>query len=1096
MTRFPSRLAATPLTTSLAVALVLSIAHAAETASNQDDAGFVPIFNGETLEGWEGNPDLWSVEDGAITGRTSNDDPLEYNQFLIWKGGKVRDFELRATFRLVGDNNSGIQYRSRVLPDAGEHVVAGYQADIHPNPDYLGMLYEERGRGILAQNGERVVIEPNGDKRLTGRIEDVPTDLDLEDWNELAIVARGPRLIHRINGVTVADITDNQESARSLEGVLALQVHRGPAMTVQFKDLQLKDLSNDQSESARRSQAAAKAQAETKDERDDETPAILADRVEAPEGFQVERLYDVPSEEQGSWVAMTVAPEGRLIVSDQYGKLFWVTPPAVGEAGEIRVEPIDVEIGEAQGLLWAFDSLYVMVNTGGTFQSGFYRVTDSDDDGALDHVEQLRALQGRGEHGPHAIIPSPDGETLHVICGNATDLTAYSSTVVPPVWGEDHLLPTMPDGNGFMAGRLAPGGCVYKVDPDGRDWELVSIGYRNPYDIAFNRDGELFTYDADMEWDVNTPWYRPTRVCHVTSGSDFGWRNGAGKWPPYYLDSLPAAVDIGPGSPTGIVFGYGARFPARYQNALYICDWSYGKLYAVHLEPDGASYTGTFEEFLSGTPLPLTDIVIHPGDGAMYFTTGGRRTSSALYRVTYVGNEPTDPVETQPAEQANERSSPQALRALRQDLESLHGGAHPEAVDRVWPHLNHKDHFIHYAARVALEFQDPDTWTERALAEEEPLAALNALLALVRVSAPDPKHREPGDPPIDEALKSRIRAALDRLPFEELPVNRRLDYLRVQEVFFNRMGPPDAETRRRLIERFDPHYPAGVVELNAQLCRLLVYLEAPSAAEKTVALLEAAPTQEEQIDYARALRLLKTGWTPELRERYFRWFLKAASYKGGSSFTGFVNQIKQDAIKTLSEDERLALRPILEAEPVNQQQPVGSIDRPFVKDWTIEDLAPKLGEGLADGRDYDRGRQLFAETTCFSCHRFAGEGGAVGPDLTGVAGRFTPEDLLESLIEPSKTISDQYEATMFALEDGRVVTGRIVNLNGDRLMVMPNMLDPNGLIQIERGAIEEMQPSPVSMMPEDLLNTLTEEEVLDLMAYLLSRGNREAPMFE
>ena len=128
------------------------------------------------------------------------------------------------------------------------------------------------------------------------------------------------------------------------------------------------------------------------------------------------------------------------------------------------------------------------------------------------------------------------------------------------------------------------------MTPDGKTWELFSVGFRNQYDAAYNRDGDLFTYDADMEWDFNTPWYRPTRVCLVTSGSEFGWRNGAGKYPPYYPDSLPPVVDIGPGSPTGVCFGYGAKFPPKYQDAFFICDWSYGKLYAVHLTPDGSAY--------------------------------------------------------------------------------------------------------------------------------------------------------------------------------------------------------------------------------------------------------------------------------------------------------------------------------------------------------------------------------------------------------------------------------------------------------------------------------------------------------------------------
>ena len=140
--------------------------------------------------------------------------------------------------------------------------------------------------------------------------------------------------------------------------------------------------------------------------------------------------------------------------------------------------------------------------------------------------------------------------------------------------------------------------------------------------------------------------------------SEFGWRNGAGKWPAYYPDSLPAVVDIGPGSPTGVCFGYGAKFPAKYQDAFFICDWSYGKLYAVHLTPEGAAYTGEAEEFVSGTPLPLTDVVIQPEDGAMYFAIGGRNTQSGLYRVTYTGSESTAPAKT------DERFADQ--RAIRQ----------------------------------------------------------------------------------------------------------------------------------------------------------------------------------------------------------------------------------------------------------------------------------------------------------------------------------------------------------------------------------------------------------------------------------------------
>ena len=197
----------------------------------------------------------------------------------------------------------------------------------------------------------------------------------------------------------------------------------------------------------------------------------------------------------------------------------------------------------------------------------------------------------------------------------------------------------------------------------------------------------------------------------------------------------------------------------------------------------------------------------------------------------------------------------------------------------------------------------------------------------------------------------------------------------------------------------------------------------------------------------------------------------------------------------LSEAEKAELKPILEARPAPTAPSAAGPERKFVKKWTLDELVPMVESGLK-GRDYDRGRAMFAAAKCFSCHRFNNEGGGLGPDLSGVAGRFSARDLLESIVVPSKTISDQYQAVTIATTDGRVVTGRIVNLNGDNLMICPDMLDPSHMINVQRDEIEEMKPSPVSMMPEGLLDTLNRDEVLDLIAYLLSRGDRNDPMFK
>jgi len=816
-------------------------------------------------------------------------------------------------------------------------------------------------------------------------------------------------------------------------------------------------------------------------------PTNLA-KLKTLKGFKVELVHTVARDGEGSWVSMTVDPKNRLIVSDQYGKLFRVTPsPVGGDPGATKVEPVNVDIGEAQGLLWAFDSLYVVVNRGAKYDSGLYRVRDTDGDDQLDKVEMLRKLDGGGEHGPHAVLLGPDGKSLYIVAGNATRMPELSASLAPKVWGEDNLIPHMPDGAGFMRDEKAPGGWVCKVDPDGKRWELVSEGYRNPYDMAFNRAGELFTYDSDMEWDMSLPWYRPTRVNHVVSGAEFGYRNGSGKWPTYYLDSLPPVVDIGPGSPTGVAFGYGAKFPAKYQDALFLCDWSYGKLYALHMTPKGATYSAEVEEFLSGTPLPLTDMTVNPADGALYFAVGGRKTTSGLYRVVYTGDGSTSP--------SDGSDAGAGARALRHKLEAFHGHKDAKAVETAWPYLGHADRFIRYAARVAVEWQDVDTWRDKALAERDPAKAVPALLALARVSAQDPVHRSPSDPKPDASLRDKILDALDTLAGGANSVENKLDIARVDEVVLNRFGKPESGEARRLVKQLDGWYPSRSRELNSELARLLVFLEAPDAAAKTVALLSKAPTQQEQIDLAATLRVLRAGWTPALRQEYYSWFPKAAGYHGGNSFPGFMKKIKDDAVAGLPADARSRYASVLDAKPVKQAPTVPAASRPLVKNWTLDGLLPVVEAGLKK-RDYDRGRTLFAEAACFSCHRFNNEGGGAGPDLTGVAGRFSTRDLLESVVVPSKVISDQYAAVMVSTTDGKVVTGRIVNLNGDGININTNMLDPNMQEHVDRRKVEEMKPSPVSMMPEGLLNTLKSDEILDLVAYLMSRGDRNADVFK
>jgi len=803
--------------------------------------------------------------------------------------------------------------------------------------------------------------------------------------------------------------------------------------------------------------------------------AVPAKEMRLLPGFLAERVYTVPKE-QGSWVSLAVDSKGRLITSDQDGRLYRVTPPPLGDPKTpTHVEPLSVNIGAAQGLLWAFDSLYVMVNGRAAQGTGLYRLRDTNGDDQYDEVKKLISLTNAGEHGPHGIVLAPDGQSLLVVGGNFTKVPPLTSSRVPQNWKEDLLLGRQWDASGFARGVLAPGGWVGRTDPDGKNWELLSIGFRNAYDLALNTEGEIFTYDSDMEWDVGTPWYRPTRINHVVSGSDFGWRSGSGKWPAYYADSLPANLDIGPGSPTGVTFGTGAKFPAKYQRALFACDWSYGQLYAIHLAPQGAGYAATAESFASAAPLPLTDIVVRPQDGTLYFTVGGRNTDSALYRISYVGSEPTEAVSPAP-------DAGSALRALRRKLEAFHRPVPADEVQNVldtcWPYLNHEDRFLRHAARIAVEHQPVAAWQPRALAEKQPLASLAASVALARCGGP--------------SVAPELLAALDRLDFATLKEEQQLDLLRAYQLVFTRLGRPDALGREATLKRLDAHYPASTPALNRELSTVLIFLEAPQVVDRTLKLLAAAPTQEEQIWYAFALRQVRSGWPVGGRQQYLNWYRQATAHRGGHSFSGFIENIRQEALASLTVPERSELKDLLK-KPVPAEAPALP-PRPFVKQWTVDELVA-AAEATPNGRHFAQGQAALAAASCLKCHRFRGDGGNVGPDLTAVGRRFSVRDLLESIIIPSKTISDQYQATVFDLKDGRTVVGRVANMYRDTLSIMTDMLDSGTFTDIRRRDIEETRPSSVSMMPGGLLDTFSREEILDLLAYLRSGGEASDPVF-
>jgi len=849
--------------------------------------------------------------------------------------------------------------------------------------------------------------------------------------------------------------------------------------------------------------------------------AVPPPEVSLPAGFVIEHLYSPTAFEQGSWVSMAADDKGRIIASDQYGHLYRIVPDAIGGGSSAKVEKLNIEIGHAQGMLYAFNSLYVVVNSNDGISernSGLYRLFDTNGDDQFDKVETLREFEGSGEHGPHTILLSPDGQSLYLIAGNHTDLPEMDHYLLPKNWKDDRLFPIYKDPRGHAYDRGAPGGWVTQLDPEGKEWTLVSAGYRNPYDMTFNADGDLFVFDADMEWDMGMPWYRPIRLCHATRGSEFGWRTGSGKWSSYYPDNLPPVVNIGQGSPTGVVGGQGLKFPTRYQKGMFLFDWSFGTAYFIELSPEGSSWTGTKEEFMSGTPLPLTDGMVG-ADGAMYFLTGGRRLQSDLYRVYYQGTESTDAPGTTnfTDEQKALREQRMAWEGRLSERENMKANDQGELAQAYRAAFNSPDGFVRYTARVVAESQELiGTLGEKIKTERDPKVRLGYLLASSRVN----------DPGLESEV---INQAFTRYNFEVWPVEFQLELVRAMALSFARKGMPAEPYRTQIVAELLPHFPNQDSRLNRDLCELLVYLKASEVVERTVAqltgkslgqmpvemidvalierseqygptikdMLENMPPVEE-ISLVHHLSFATKGWTPELRRKYFEWYHDAMQMDGGVNYKGFLDQMRLAALDNVPVGERSAMADIVGEIPptvdlANLPQPEGP-----GQNWHTKIVRDAYSKSRKAGevRNFAQGAKMYKAAMCETCHRMKGAGGNAGPDLTQVGTRFRFNEIVQATLTPSDHVSDQYASTVLTLKDGKKMMGRIVRETDAEIILNPSPLTPDKTISVAKSEVSEQSLSAVSPMPGGLLNRLNEDEVLDLMAYLMAGGEEDSEVYE
>ena len=744
-------------------------------------------------------------------------------------------------------------------------------------------------------------------------------------------------------------------------------------------------------------------------------------------GFEVELLKNSEKGE-GSWISCAFDPEGRLSIGREDAGIWRFTFSKKG--GVIsKSEMINRTLKENRGLLYAHGALYVNANV----SKGIYRLRDTNDNGKFDEEKLLRATPGGVGHGRNALAIGPEG-LIYAIMGDSVEL---------PNDGGDYTSPRRRNQKVFRPNE----GHVLRFNKDGRLPEVFCAGLRNPYGIHFNADGEAFTFDADAEFDMGAPWYRPTQVKHLTRGADFGWRAVTGSWPPYfpdYPDNAQPVLDIGKSSPTGVKFGTRSHFPADYKKAFFILDWTYGRILAVHLAPNGSSYRGRAEVFLRGRPLNVTDLDFGP-DGAMYFVTGGRGTQSALYRVRYSGPQTQPPAQSE--QQVSRNLESHLLRTKRREATDLSVNV-PKGI-------YHQDPLIRYTARIVLEHKKQIGFFARDR---------DSFIALATAQSAG------GHSPylLDKLQSSSL------ISFSEPQLLEMIYLFSAQAKTLKDAAP---------LRKFFPNKSEAI---NRQLALLLIRLGDGRATGIAMKLLREANTSRNKLLYLFALRNAKLGWTRELRREFFLQLSAARQSRGGRGLPGFINRIHKDAVSHLPDEEKKALAKEIALKP--QLPPLPDLsERKLVKAWTMKDFEGELKLPTT----ITNGPKLFDQALCSRCHRMGSQGFALGPDLKQVGSRFGARDILEAILDPSKAVAENYQTHVLTLIDGKVLAGMIVpqlDYRARSLLLAPNPLDANKTIEIAKGKLKSHERSAVSLMPPGLVNTLTREEVLALVAWLRNGG--------
>ena len=767
-----------------------------------------------------------------------------------------------------------------------------------------------------------------------------------------------------------------------------------------------------------------------------------------PDGFEIELVYSAKPE-HGSWVSMATDDRGRILLGKEDSGILRLTIPKNAESEPI-IETLNSTLESVQGLLLSANGLIASANR----SLGLYRLNQSSGGSPFDKVTLLQETVGsQGDHGRHDLVQDAKGR-IYVIHGDSVQIPHNFTSLVPAT-------------NEFQ-NKKPEAGHVIQTDVDGTTWKVFCSGLRNPYGLTLNNVGECFTYDADAEAHTGLPWYRPTRIVHLMPGVDYGWRTPGIPWPGYLPDTMPPIATIGRGSPTSLKFAYASNFPAVYRRALFALDWSCGRILAVHLAPKGSTYSAHAEVFVRGRPFSVCDLDFDD-DGSMLVITGGRGTQSRLYRIRYVGSRTNAEPDSQQVLDRSKYSS--KMREQRCLLESLYDERGPMIVHRAWNNLSHPDRGIRSAARILLEHQPPSTWQDRLWNEQEPKCALPALLALVRTGKPELF------PKIHQKLHS-----LSLTGMSELQMAIRIESL------VDRNLPRDDERSGAIRVSFDSRFPSGRRSVDRELCRLLVEHQSEVVVDRTLDVLADETNQIDKFHYLVCLADATTGWNTDRHDEFFRLLSGARLYITDEGLDDRVQRLFDIAIRQVAESRQAEYQDLFATNSTDRVAQVKSL--PFINRWTVSKIIPQFRD-VERSTDVENGAQVFRIANCNRCHRFGTTGRPFGPDLSTVASRFSRKYILEQIVEPSKTISAQYRNYTIALKNGKVINGQVV-YNGFRKSILRVATDPTALhetTEIKKDDIESFHESGVSPMPERLLDTLSIEQITDLLAYLESGMN-------